>query len=96
MDSRRVFFPACRLFAISLAAAVAASGCGNSAVPVLRDGDARQPDMQFSVIVDRANGSLGQAQSSADAICADVLQSAVMYITADVGDDRTQYHFRCR
>ena len=55
-----------------------------------------RPYMQFSIIVERANGSLGPAQSRADAICAEVLQSALMYMSADVGDDQTRYFFRCR
>lgn len=85
-----------RRIAILLGVASAVAGCGDSARPVLREGDAPRPYMQFSVVVDRANGSLGPAQSRADAICANVLQSAVMYMATDVGDDRTQYYFRCR
>jgi len=87
---------AIRRFAILLGLASVVAGCADPARPVMREGDSPRPYMQFSVVVDRANGSLGPAQSRADAICADVLQSAVMYRATDVGDDRTQYYFRCR
>ena len=52
--------------------------------------------MQFSVIVDRDVGSLGPAQSEADRLCAEVLQSANMFMATDVGADQTRYFFRCR
>lgn len=76
-----------------LAAVVA--GCSEAPRMVLREGEPPRPYMQFSVVVERANGSLGPAQSSANDLCAEVLQSAVMYLAADVGNDQTQYHFRC-
>ncbi len=96
MEYRRVHSPTRRRYAISLALFALIAGCGEKAAPVFREGEIPQPYMQFSVIVDRASGSLGPAQSRANSICADVRQSAVMYIAADVGDDRTQYYFRCR
>lgn len=94
--SRRTYRPAALGIAISWIAAAVLAGCGDPARMVLREGESPRPYMQFSVVVDRANGSLGPAQSSANELCADVLQSAVMYLAADVGDDRTQYYFRCR
>jgi len=80
-----------------MAIAVSAiAGCGDSARTVLREDESARPYMQFSVIVDREIGSLGPAQTNADAVCAEVLQSALMYMSADVGDDQTRYFFRCR
>ena len=83
---------------IGLAIAIAAvlAGCGPSVRTVQRAGDTPQPYMQFSVIVDRETGSLGPAQSEADGLCAEVLQSALMYMATDVGEDQTRYFFRCR
>ena len=75
---------------------MAVAGCGEPTRMVVRADEPPRPYMPFSVVVDRANGSLGPAQSSANERCAEVLQSAVMYLAADVGDDRTQYYFRCR
>lgn len=83
---------------IALTAAVAslAAGCGPTVRTVQRAGESPQPYMQFSVIVDRETGSLGPAQAEADQLCAEVLQSALMYIAADVGENQTRYYFRCR
>lgn len=72
------------------------SACGPSLRAVRSDGEAPRPYMQFSIIVDRGNGSLGPAQEEADRMCSDVLQSAVMYLAADVGEHQTRYYFRCR
>ena len=88
--------PAGIRLAVLLMAAAIVPGCGPSAQVVMRDGESAQPYMQFSVVVDREAGSLGPAQVKADAICAEVLQSSLMYMSADVGDDRTRYYFRCR
>ena len=82
--------------AMALAIASAISSCGPSVRTIQRDGDSLQPYMQFSVIVDRDTGSLGPAQAEADSRCAEVLQSALMYLAADVGEDQTRYYFRCR
>ena len=60
------------------------------------DSESPRPYMQFSVIVDREPGSLGPAQIEADGLCAEVLQSALMYMAAEVGEDQTRYYFRCR
>ena len=84
-----------RMATLILVAAVLA-GCGPSVRTVQRAGEAPEPYMQFSVIVDRDTGSLGPAQAEADQLCAEVLQSALMYMAADVGEDQTRYYFRCR
>ena len=83
-------------FAILMLTAIAIAGCGPSIRTIQRGDDPPQPYMQFSVIVDREFGSLGPAQSEADRLCADVLQSALMYMATDVGEDQTRYFFRCR
>ena len=83
-------------FAIWMLTAAAIASCGPSVRTVQRGDDPPQPYMQFSVIVDRGIGSLGPAQAEADRLCADVLQSARMYMATDVGDDQTRYFFRCR
>lgn len=72
------------------------STCGPSVRAVRSAGEAPQPYMLFSIIVDRESGSLGPAQKEADRMCSDVLQSAVMYLAADVGEHQTRYYFRCR
>lgn len=82
--------------AILISAIFAASSCGPSVRTVQRGDDPPQPYMQFSVIVDRDVGSLGPAQAEADRLCADVLQSARMYMATDVGEEQTRYYFRCR
>ena len=82
--------------AILILTAIAITSCGPSVRTVQRGDDPPQPYMQFSVIVDREVGSLGPAQSEADRLCADVLQSAHMYMATDVGEDQTRYFFRCR
>ena len=82
--------------AFILIAALAVASCGDSARAILREDEAVRPYMQFSVVVDRESGSLGPAQTRADTICSEVLQSALMYIATDVGDDQTRYYFRCK
>ncbi|NNG03315.1 MAG: hypothetical protein HKM95_04355 [Inquilinus sp.] len=72
------------------------SACAPPPRLVLREATAPAPYMQFSIIVPRGSGSLRPAQAEADALCAEVLQSALMFMAAEVGDDRTRYHFRCR
>ncbi len=96
MDILRMNWSAPTRIAICLTTALAISGCGPSVRTVQRAGDSPQPYMQFSVIVDRSTGSLGPAQAEADSRCAEVLQSALMYLAADVGEDQTRYYFRCR
>ena len=88
--------PASRRFALFLITALAVAGCGDSARTILREDETVRPYMQFSVVVDRENGSLGPAQARADTICSEVLQSALMYIATNVGDDQTRYYFRCK
>ena len=85
-----------RCLALVVLAVSAIAGCGDSARTALRGDESPRPYMQFSVIVDRETGSLGPAQTNADAVCAEVLQSALMYLSTDVGDDQTRYFFRCR
>lgn len=75
---------------------LAIAGCGPSVRTIRSDGEAPRPYMQFSIIVDRETGSLGPAQAEADRLCSDVLQSALMYMAAEVGEHQTRYHFRCR
>ena len=82
--------------AIFMTTALAITSCGPSVRTIQRADESPQPYMQFSVIVDRNTGSLGPAQAEADSRCAEVLQSALMYLAADVGEDQTRYYFRCR
>ncbi len=93
LQAVRIVMRPLALFAVIVATV---AGCGPSVRTVQRAGDTPQPYMQFSVIVDRETGSLGPAQAEADQLCADVLQSALMYMAAEVGEDQTRYYFRCR